>query len=303
MKTVNPKNIKNVRYHFIGAIFIILNYFRHSIFGYKTPRTFSISEIDRSVGYDFAVVDNWIKYLRFYVKDEKPLMNKVILELGPGPDFGVGLIILTLSAKKYIALDVNNLAFSAPPEFYDKLFERLKERFPDCNVEQLKEQLSKCLKRNEAGIEYIVNKDFAFSKIKEPVDVVFSQAAFEHFTNIEKTLAELSKVVKQGGVLVTLIDLKTHTFWIRDRDPLNIYRYSNWFWNTFRFKGSLNRVRTMEYKQLLENNGWFYINIEPLAVVEESYLEKIKPTLNKKFRDMTSSEMKILGVMIMARKK
>ncbi|WP_169703032.1 hypothetical protein [Candidatus Kuenenia stuttgartiensis] len=70
IKTVKPEDVKNIRYHLIGAVFIILNYLRHSSFGYKTPRTFSINEIERSIDYDFKVVDSWIEYLRFYSNDE-----------------------------------------------------------------------------------------------------------------------------------------------------------------------------------------------------------------------------------------
>lgn len=57
------------------------------------------------------------------------------------------------------------------------------------------------------------------------------------------------------------------------------------------------------YKDMLEKKGWVDVIIEPVAVVEEEYLKKVKPMLNKKFRNMDSSEMKILGVMLMARKK
>ncbi|WP_347275038.1 methyltransferase domain-containing protein [Candidatus Kuenenia sp.] len=303
IKTVKAGDVKNNKYHFIGAVFIILNYLRHRFFRYKTPRAFSVNEIERSIDYDFKVVDSWIEYLRFYSKDEKPLTKKVVLELGPGPDFGAGLILLALGAKKYIALDVNKLAFSSPVKFYEKLFERLKERYTNCNIEHLKETLSKCYKNEYAEINYIIDKSFAISKIKEKVDVVFSQAAFEHFTDVEKTFIELSNVVNQGGVLVALIDLKTHTSWIRDRDPLNIYRYCDWFWNTFKFKGSPNRVRVFEYKDMLEKKGWVDVKVEPVAVVEEEYLKKVKPRLNKKFRNMDSSEMKTLGFLLMARKK
>lgn len=83
MKIIKPKDVKNIQYYFIGAIFIILNYIRHSLFGYKTPRVFSIHEIDRSVNYDLNVVDEWIEYLCSYSEEISPLKNKVIMELGP----------------------------------------------------------------------------------------------------------------------------------------------------------------------------------------------------------------------------
>lgn len=303
MRIIRPKDIKNIQYYFIGTVLIILNYIRHSLFGYKTPRTFSINEIDRSVDYDFKVVDEWLEYLCSYSRKLSPLENKVIMELGPGPDLGIGLILLALGVKKYIALDVNELAKSVPSAFYDKLFERLKDRFPDCDIGYLKEQLSKCYKKEDAAISYIVDKNFGVSKITDKVDIIFSQAAFEHFTNVGKTFLEISSVLKEGGYLITVIDLKTHTGWIRDRDPLNIYRYSDFFWDLFKFKGSPNRIRAFEYKNMLGKNGWFDIRTEPLAILEEEYLEKVKLSLNKKFRNMDSSEMKVLTIVFMAKKK
>lgn len=303
MRIVKPKYVENIQYYFIGAVLIILNYVRHSLFGYKTPRTFLINEIDRSINYDFKVVDEWNEYLCSYSREISPLKNKVILELGPGPDLGIGLILLALGVKKYIALDVNELAKSVPFEFYGKLFERLKDRYPDCDIEYLKEQLGKCYKREDAAISYIVDKNFEVSKITDKVDIIFSQAAFEHFTNGKKTFWEISSVVNQGGYLITVIDLKTHTGWIRDRDPLNIYRYSDFFWNLFKFKGSPNRIRAFEYKNMLEKNEWLDIKIEPLTILEEGYLKKVKLSLNTKFRNMDSSEMKMLTIMLMARKR
>lgn len=54
---------------------------------------------------------------------------------------------------------------------------------------------------------------------------------------------------------------------------------------------------------MLEKKGWVDVIIEPVIVVEEEYLKRVKLRLNKKFRNLDSSEMKMLGVMLMARKK
>ena len=170
-------------------------------------------------------------------------------------------------------------------------------------MDLLKEHLDKCYKGKNDRISYIVDNNFEISKIKDKFDIVFCQASFQQFTNVEKSFIELSSVVKNGGVLVTEIDLKTHTRWIRDRDPLNIYRYNDFFWNLFSFKGSPNRIRAFEYKELLEKNGWSNIEIEPLTVLDDEYMDKVKPYLNKKFKKMNSSEMKMLNIMLMATKK
>jgi SAM-dependent methyltransferase len=303
MEIIKPKNIKNTQYYFIGRAFRILNCIRHRLFGSRTPRDFSISQFDRAVDYDFQVVENWIKYLCKYSKESNPLKDRVVLELGVGPDLGIGLILLATGIKKYVALDVQNLAKSTPKKYYEKLFIKLKEKYPNCSMVFLKEQLDKCYKGKNDRINYIVDKDFKITRIRENIDIVFSQAAFEHFTDVERTLAELSSIVRNGGLLVTEIDLKTHTRWIKDRDPLNIYRYNDLFWNLFTFKDSPNRIRAFEYKELLEKNGWFNIEIVPLTVLDNEYMEKVKPSLNKYFRKMDSSEMKMLNIMLMATKK
>lgn len=303
MKTVKPKYVKNKLYYFIGLVFIILNYIRHSIFKYTTPRTFSIYQFERAIDYDFAVIENWITHLNKYSKLENSVKDKVILELGPGQDLGNGIILLGRGVKKYIALDVNKLDKSTPLKFYEMLLDRLKKQYPDCDTNYLKEQLERCHKDKSEKIRYIVNDNFEIPKNENRIDLVFSNASFEHFTNVEKTIREVSRQMTNGGILIAQIDLSTHTFWIRERDPLNIYRYSDWLWNYFKFKGSPNRMRTLEYKELLEKYGWFNVKIEPLAVLEEQYLAKVKPSLCKKFSCLDSLEMRMLGVMIMATRK
>jgi hypothetical protein len=91
------------------------------MFGYRTPRPFSITQINQAIDYDFGVVEKWTRYLHDYLKKTDFLKNKVVLELGPGPDLGIGLIFLAEGVRKYIGLDINRLAYSTPQEFYKRL--------------------------------------------------------------------------------------------------------------------------------------------------------------------------------------
>lgn len=303
MNIMRPKDTRNLYYRFIGAVVIVLNYIRHRLAGYQTPRTFDVTQVDKAVDYDLKITERWNSYLRNYLKNDEPFRDKIVLELGPGPDLGTGLITLATGAKKYIALDVNNLANSAPPDLYEKLFEKLLETFDDSVIQYVKEQLNYFNIRKKSNLEYIVDKDFSISGLKEKVDLVISQVAFEHFDNIEETIKEIGKIIKKGGVLYSHVDMKTHTRWIKDRDPLNIYRYGDLFWNMFKFKGSPNRIRMFQYKTFLERNGWYDVFIEPRTVVEEEYLQKVQPSLNKYFGKLDSSEMRILSFIVMAYKR
>ncbi|NUO09654.1 MAG: methyltransferase domain-containing protein [Candidatus Brocadia sp.] len=296
-------NFKNFLYHYTGTVFLILNCIRHKLFGYRTPRPFSIKEIERSINYDFSIVDNWMDTLHCYTKEKNLIKDKVVLELGPGQDLGTGLILLAIGIQKYIALDVNELAHATLFEFYNKLYEQIKNRYANSDIEYLKEQLIKCYNNENSNLSYIVDKNFEFTKIKNKIDIVFSHAAFEHFSDIEKTIKELSSVVKPGGYLIAEIDLHTHTRWIERKDPLNIYRYSDFLWNLFKFKGSPNRIRPFEYKNILENNGWTSIKIAPFAILEEEYFKNVLHSLNHKFRHMDPQEMRLRAIMLMAKKK
>ena len=236
------------------------------------------------------------------MKEENPFKDKVILELSVGPDLGTGVILLAEGAKKYIALDVNNLAGSVPVEFYRKLFNRLHSD-KGSDIEYLKDQLEGFQRGEDSNISYIVDKDFKVSRITGEVDLVITQVAFEHFDNVGQTIKEINGTIKKGGILFSHVDMNTHSRWIQDRDPLNIYRYGDKFWEMFKFNGSPNRVRMPQYKKYLKMNNWSDIVMEPRTVLEKGYVNKIINTLSKKFRDFDVDEMYILSFILMARKK
>lgn len=282
-------------------IFLVIVYIRNKIFSYKQPRCFPISRTDTAVNYDLQVVELLNQYLKNYLKEEEPFKKKVVLELGPGPDLGIGFILLAMGVKKYIAADAHSLAANTPAIFYENLLAKLKEKLPGCKEADLEKQLRQYFRNESDKISYFVDHNFKISKIQDKVDIVFSNAAFEHFTDVEMTVKELNNIMKPGGILISAVDLQTHTRWIRERDPLNIYRYNNFVWNLFKVRGSPNRIRSFEYKDLLAKAGWCDIQIEPLKVLEGDHLEKVRPTLNRKFRNIDASEMRMLSVMIMAR--
>lgn len=300
MSNSNQNSMVNLFYHFAGGVFIFFNYFRHKIFGYRTPRTFSSKDINRVIDYDFNVVHEWLKY--FYKNTQDSIRDKVIFELGPGPDLGIGLILLAMGAKKYIALDVHPLLSQTSAVFYSRLLNKIKMEFPETDINNLMEELSKCLSNKGERLRHMVDPTFSLLNMQEKVDIVFSQAAFEHFDDVPRVISELGIVLKKGGCLIALIDLKTHTGWIRDKDPLNIYRYSDCYYNIFKFKGSPNRLRSFEYVELIRKNGWSYVIIEPMKTMEESKVKIIKPYLNKRFRNLETNELSFLSVMLLAKR-
>jgi hypothetical protein len=268
-------------YHLLGAVILIINKLRYSIFGYGRPRPFSLSEIDRAIAYDLNVVDGWLKQLEKY-SGTNDLKGKNILELGPGADLGNAFIALARGAASYTAFDANPLAKNCPPEFYEKLFSVLAEKF-GTPKNMLQEELVK-LQNGSGRIIYICDKNFNLELLNnKKFNLFVSQAAFEHFDDVEGVIKSLTGLAESGAYFVAEIDLQTHTQAIRDRDPLNIYRFSDGFYNACHFIGIPNRVRPDTYVQLLKKYDWQDIKTVPLNMLDKQKTEQIRPLLNKKY--------------------
>ena len=301
--TVNPGKARNFLHHCIGAAILVANKIRHAVGGYRNPRPFGASQIARGVKYDFDVVDGWLASLQRYNDGRVSISGRRVLELGPGADLGVGLILLAGGAAKYTAVDAHNLVAAASGEFYERLFDELAGRSNiETDIDTLRRELA--LAKDGAGerLCYHCSRDFDLSVVADDsIDLIVSQAAFEHFDDVRRTIEQISKLACQGAVLVCEIDLATHTRWIRDRDPLNIYRFSDEWYNLMKFRGSPNRVRPLAYREMLADAGWGNIELFPLAVLDGSYLARVQHSLADRFTGETS-EMGYLSVALCARK-
>ncbi len=294
---------RNWFYFIAGMAFMTLAKVKFIIKGYSSPKPFSISEYDKCAEYDIRVVDRWMDHLRKYAGNDAGdiVQNKTILELGPGSDLGIGLYLLSKGIKQYIAVDINNLAESVPHEFYKKLFNKISSIDNNADIRLLNEQLVKTQNKNNDRLNYVCRDDFDIAKAVglSTIDIIFSQAAFEHFDDVDETVQKLSQITRAGTVIVAEIDLKTHTRWIRDKDPNNIYRYPKWFYRLFGFRGMPNRTRPSQYRDYFEKHGWSNITITPLNLLPTEYLEETKSSLSEEFRGL-DKQMDCLSVLLCA---
>ncbi len=301
-----PPNVNNRLYFLVGLVILILNKVRHELQGYKSTRGFSSHLYERAVAHSLTIVTRWDDYLKIYNKslnDKSIFEGKKILELGPGADLGVGLFLLTKKAKSYTAFDILNLVESAPPGIYEHLFKYLvKNGANSRTIENLKLQLELAQGEHSERLSFQHSRDFDLSILpKNNFDLVVSNSAFQQFIDPVKTISQLSKIVKPGGQFVALIDLKTHSRFIKTKDPLNIYRYPDSYYRPLKFIGSPNRMRPNEYENAFISHGWTNIWISPRLLLNTEYVQKVKHSLNEKFRD-DFNQMQDLTVMICATK-
>ncbi|QQS60728.1 methyltransferase domain-containing protein [Candidatus Falkowbacteria bacterium] len=290
------QRLQNILYWWAGLLILILNKPRHQLQGYTRPRKFPVTKFDLVVEYDLKVIGNWMKYGKKYQGNNFSWKNCSILELGPGADFGVGITLLATGAKSYHALDVNPLALSTPNKLYEILEHQL-----ILNGFVSKQKLNIQTLKNK--IDYVCDKKFNITHFNnQGINLVLSNAAFEHFSDIPRTIEQLSIIMESGGILIAEVDLQTHSRWIRETDPLNIYRYPEWLYKLLSFSGSPNRIRPETYKNLLEKNGWENIVIYPKIILPENAVETVRPSMSKRFKKEKDS-LGWLSIVICATKK
>ena len=286
----------------VGIGFLALAKAKNTLQGYSSPKPFGTSETSRCIEYDIRVVEHWLSYLREYTHSTYALAGKNVLELGPGSDLGVGICLLAKGCSQYNACDVNDLVKSTPDSFYEQLFAKLTSMNPHTDIRSLREQLEETKKGNPSRLNYVLRDDFDIASVFRPstVDLVFSQAAFEHFDDIETTVSQLGVVCRPGAILVAEIDLRTHSRWIRHKDPNNIYRYPDSVYNAFWFRGIPNRVRPFQYKEAFERFGWTDVSVTPLERLDDH--DSSYSGLSRTFADR-SNQMDYLSIMLCARRE
>jgi SAM-dependent methyltransferase len=298
------EKIINWFYFCSGIVFLLLAKIKHHVSGYS-PMTLSMEATPECVQYDIDIVNDWLAHLTEYALSNglnPEIKDKHILELGPGSDLGIGLYLLAQSAKKYTAVDVYDLVSTSPPQFYEVLFDYLKEK-EKVNVSPLKQELEKTRTGKRDKLNYICRDDFDIEQAlgSEKVDIIFSNAAFEHFNDIHETIRAVSSVASSGAVFVFSVDLMTHSRWIRSKDPNNIYRYPQGLYKLLSTRSTPNRVRPYQYAEALQEFGWENIQITPGAVLADDKYNFIKDHLNKKYKN-AKNQMQYLNIWICATK-
>ena len=297
---------RNLFYRTLGVGFLALAKGKNLLKGYDRARPFSSAEVDRSVAYDIRVVDEWLDMLGEYTgaPATPQLEGRTVLELGPGPDLGVALYLLSKGVRQYCAIDAFPLAVKAPPVLHEAMIDRIASGASKRSREELESALARATRRDddpESPIRYVVRPDFRIAQAFPPAsfDLVFSQAAFEHFDDVDDTIAQVSAVARPGATLIAGIDMQTHSRWLRDKDPLNIYRHGDAVYRAFRFRGMPNRVPTSEYASLLAKHGWTRIDMKVLHAVDDEDFRRIRGSLPRKFQ---GDETRNLWVMACARR-
>ena len=283
-------------YFLLGIGVLLANKVRYGLAGYRTPRPFKVTEIARVIDYDQRVVEKWTHYLQDCMGDERVFAGKSILELGPGADLGIGLLLMVAGAARYAALDVTDLALQAPPDLYDQLIHGL----PEARRSTARAALDDLRTGTGRQIQFVCDPDFSLRHWPDSeFDLVVSHASFQLFEDVDRVLTETADLLRPGGILCAHVDTSTQTGLLRKRDPLSIYRYPPALWNRLRFRGAPNRVRPSQYERCLGRAGFHGIQVLPHVTMDRETLARVRGGLARPFRT-DESAMEVLEFNLLA---
>lgn len=290
---------------FVGTI----NAFRHRLFGYSRPRPFSPKKVLETIAYNKRVVHSWEQQLMSFQGSDGSFSGKDVVEVGPGYDYGAGAVLVSLGAASYKAIDRFSLS-CGDRKYYEALLETLRADMIMKGLDMTR--LSEVIRGVIAQGSLYSNPIFSVvqSSVEDAslgmngtADIIVSQAVLEHVQDINKSFRSMYQILRENGVMCHEIDFQTHTQILRERDPLNIFRYSRSQWETwFTFPGCPNRFRPNDFVRAAQRAGFKDVSLLPICSLSDGVVQDVKQHLAEPFRNESVSTLPILSAVLLARK-
>jgi SAM-dependent methyltransferase len=233
------------------------------------------------------------------------LRGKVVLEIGPGINFGP---ILFLSCHGAIPIVADR--FLAPwdaeyhPEFYRNLRIELRRQHPELDLRPIDALLDSGTyppdipSRVEAATE-------SLSLESNSVDIVVSNAVLEHLEDHAQAFSQLYRITKPGGSGVHQVDFRYHRSFDRPLEHL-LFSQSDFERTSGAFRESGTYLRHFDMANLFRANGFEVRDFCPNDWASPEYLQDIVPRLRtarkSRYRTTSKKELRILGGLFIVRK-
>ena len=280
-----------------GLGFMALAWVKNRLAGYSTPNTVNRGDVAGAVNYVRDTVRSWERFLSGKVD----VRGRDVLELCPGSTLGTGALLLAKGARSYHAVDAFRLADADDTDFLLRVLSGLD---PNEYLPQDVERAQTIIKhRNAELFDYRVERSFDIDRLSggKSFDLQLSCAAFEHYDDIDRTIEQLSHVARPGCVSAHIVDFQTHSRWIRQNDPNNIYRYDERLYRLFGFPGRPNRQRPDDYLRAFERNGWDAVEVVAAQTVAAQQLPLSTTGLLARF-NRPEADMTMLEGVVIARR-
>ena len=274
----------------------------HSITAGTLPANFhrpdsSADKIDQDVNYAIQVSQGYLEQLAFH---NKSAANRVILELGPGPNFGSMLVLACHGAKPIVA---DRFLASWTDDYHIRFYAALRSRigrdFPHLEVTPI----SKILRagaHDPAVITCLPEPGEHLSSIATgSVDIALSNAVLEHLVDPPKVFAELARITRPGGFGVHQVDFRDHRNFSQPLEYLLLdpKAFMTMFSDCHGECGG--QWRPHEYSMLFGDSGFDVERFDCNLFADDMYLDSFVPRLrlseNSRYRECSRDQLKAIS--------
>jgi SAM-dependent methyltransferase len=250
-----------------------------------------------------------------------------VLEIGTGFNLGILSLFMLSGAQKAYGVDIEPMEERYDKYFYDTLKEYLKstgglhwyryfmENKPTPHLSFPSSLDHVDLKKHVDQIEYLAPCSSESISLQEnSVDLIYSVATFEHLPKTKETIAEIKRLLVNGGLTIHEIDMSYHR---HHPNPLEMLRYSEDEWRVItnqygeglgvedieqgKFKSEIycNRLRTSDFVSFFEENNFEILEVKPVVKYDSRQIDRSR--INEKFSGKSLDDLSVIVVVIVAR--
>lgn len=239
----------------------------------------------RNVGYQLGFVPGGETYCN----------GRTFLEIGPGQDLGVSLILIANGAKGII-IDKYTCTWDKQfhPLYYLALRDAVKEKFPKADLTIFDQVLI----QNNHAIQGLTNYGLGLEEIDcipdASVDWSFSNSTFEHLYDVPKAIFHLGRITKNGGLGFHQTDFRDHRDFNRPLEYITMTD-AKFLKLVKRVDYSCgNRLRYTDFIAEFKHSG-FNVSLSPDLFADEEYLEDVLKRAQPFFRTIPQDALKVLS--------
>lgn len=267
--------------------------------------------LSASIGYIERVYSDYLAYAR------RQTFQGHIVEIGPGDNFGVALLMLRNGATSVTAIDKYSSYRDA--EQQAEIYAALSQRHDMADL--FFGVPSEATIRNFTYMPGMSAERY-FSSPDRPYHVVMSRAVLEHLDAPLMALDAMWRNLQPGGLLVHRVDLRDHGMFA-GAHPLTFLTIGRRLYDVMaRDTGRPNRVLLPQYRMFIADRGWTArLGVTRLVGVKEEFpnlpwselpavarraalaaVQAIRPKLAAPFAALPDEDLAVAGFVLVAEK-
>ena len=271
-------------------------------------------------------VDKVIKHLTQINKHGKiSLETAAFFEFGAGWDLLAPIgICLVGGVKRYVTVDINAYIrpelikntlklYAENEEYIYKVCEENGIAVSD-SMQRVRVLLNGFDERNlfnyikdNLGIEYMTQSDAGHTLFEDgKFDYIITNVTLEHIPReaINSIFAECRRILKSNGMMSHTIDCQDHySYYDKSITVYNYLQFSNKEWQKYNTAGHFqNRLRTNDYRQLFEENGFSCIEVLYKNPTEDDRRALNTIQIADEYKEYSEDDLLIRSVHFVAKK-